>query len=248
MLLICGVGKDFWESLGLQGEPTIHPEGNQSWIFIGRADAEAETPILWPPDAKKWLNGKTLMLAKTEGRRRRGWQRMRWLEDLMDMSLNRLRELVMDSKAWRAAVHRVAKSRTRLSHWNELNWKITIWGPFVIPFIQQMATKQSTSSFGNRQRTLFSFLSWLNTLSIKVKLFFIYKNHSKKSIYFSNTYVRTSSMKNNWRSVNMHSFFKVSLVEHFNFDINSSKLIWRAYKKAKNLLCYIGIQELLKTS
>ena len=55
MLLNCGVGEDSWESLGLQGDPTIHPKGNQSWIFIGRTDAEAETPLLWPPDGKNWL-------------------------------------------------------------------------------------------------------------------------------------------------------------------------------------------------
>ena len=58
LLLNCGVGEDSWESLGLQGDPTIHPKGNQSWIFIGRTDAEAETPILWPPDEKNWLTGK----------------------------------------------------------------------------------------------------------------------------------------------------------------------------------------------
>ena len=55
ILLNCGVGEDSWESLGLQGEPTIHPKENQSWILIGRTDAEAEAPILWPPDAKNWL-------------------------------------------------------------------------------------------------------------------------------------------------------------------------------------------------
>ena len=58
MFLSCGVGEDAWESLGLPGDPTSYPEGNQSWIFIGRTDAEAETPIPWPPDVKNWLIGK----------------------------------------------------------------------------------------------------------------------------------------------------------------------------------------------
>ena len=99
----------------------VNSKGNRSWIFNERTDAEAETPILWPLMWRTDSLEKALMLGMIEGGRRRGWQRMSWLNgitSLMDMSLSKLQ---MDREAWSAAIHGVSKFQTRLSDWTELN-------------------------------------------------------------------------------------------------------------------------------
>ena len=129
-----------FESLLHSKIKSVRPKGNQPWLFIGRTDTEAEAPIPWPPGVKSQLTEKILMLGEAEGGRRRGWQRMRWLDGIIgttDMSLSKPRGILKRRESQCAAVHGIAKRQTQLSHGTaasktyESTWLLDIVNPFL---------------------------------------------------------------------------------------------------------------------
>ena len=148
----------------------VNPKGNQSWILLGRTNVEAEAPILWSPDVKSQVIEKTLMLGKIEDRRRRRWQRMRWLDsitDSIDMNLGKLWEVGRNREAWRTVAHGIANSWIQLGDWTTItSLVLPAQGPLFTNRVQSFFLARETTEQRDMEAVYFPFylLAFLRTI------------------------------------------------------------------------------------